>query len=602
MKYRRIISATAIIVASFLACGFFTKAFAKAPAAYTMDDLRRVIATGLSSGQRTIIVPHGIYRGAAPAGGNVCLTLNNVSNVNIIGVGVTMICTDLGRAIEFERCSDVSLTGMTVDYDPLPFTQGQIIDVSPAESWLDVKIDAGYAVRAQARIDVVDPATRFRRRDMPFMWDTTAEVRPGGIVRIHSKTTAGFARVGDLASLGGDIVGQPYKIVHTIAIDDCARITLNDVTVCSSNCMGIVAAGGNGGHQFLNCRVVPGPPPAGATEPRILSTDADGILTSSMKYGALTKGCEIRDCGDDSWSVQSSDCVVLKSDGNTVYFTSRDDMAAEPGDRLQTSLGAPILTIKSMADVSRSTAGIDPSIISKIDDPGRSDFWKLRASVSDGNIVKADLAGGAAWSAGTSFYDIDRQGNGFDFRNNNVHSSGRILIKASGTVEDNVIDSPYCISVQPEVPPGAAAGIAHLVIRGNKVINAHSADQASWMPQMGAIAVSDGRAEHLQPAGVFGLVEILNNTIIGGNGAAIGVTSADNVIIRGNVIRDVQQIKPGPTGTGLGMDNNAIVYLANCNDVTLAGNHIINAGPFISKALVCGPNVNSVTGALDSGH
>jgi hypothetical protein len=119
---------------------------------------------------------------------------------------------------------------------------------------------------------------------------------------------------------------------------------------------------------------------------------------------------------------------------------------------------------------------------------------------------------------------------------------------------------------------------------------------------MGAIAVSDGRAEHLQPAGVFGLVEILNNTIIGGNGAAIGVTSADNVIIRGNVIRDVQQIKPGPTGTGLGMDNNAIVYLANCNDVTLAGNHIINAGPFISKALVCGPNVNSVTGALDSGH
>jgi len=89
----------------------------------------------------------------------VHLRVANHSNIDIVADGVNMICTDFTRAIDFYGCSNLTLSGLTVDYDPLPYTQGDIVDVNPAEGWLDVKIHAGYPVRAQTRIDIVDRAT-----------------------------------------------------------------------------------------------------------------------------------------------------------------------------------------------------------------------------------------------------------------------------------------------------------------------------------------------------------------------------------------------------------------------------------------------------------
>ena len=117
------------------------------------------------------------------------------------------------------------------------------------------------------------------------MWQSKAEVREGGIVRLHNKAAAKFAQVDDLASLGGY---DPKGIPHTLSIDDSAHVTLDHATIHASNCMGIIASGGEGGHRFVACRVVPGPLPPGATEPRILSTCADAMYAGPMRHGVLT--------------------------------------------------------------------------------------------------------------------------------------------------------------------------------------------------------------------------------------------------------------------------------------------------------------------------
>ena len=563
---------------------------------HTMDELRKIIADGIAAGLPRILIPPGVYPGVPEPKKRVHLTISKASDLEIIADGVTMLCADLTRAITLDHCTRVMIRGLTVDYDPLPFTQGDIVTVNPAEGWLDVKIHDGYPLRAQSRIDVVDRATRFRKKNSPFMWESKAEIQSNGIVRLTNQAASHFAKVGDLASLGASL---PGVIAHSIAIEDSDSVTFEHVTVFSSNCMGIVASGGEGGHHFNYCRVVPGPPPAGATEARILSTDADAILTGKMRKGVLTENCEIRDAGDDSWSVQSSDMVVLKREGQTFFISQRESSGGlQVGDRLQTALGAPVGTVIALETMRRKNVALNPEISTKLTTSGKLGFWHLTASEENGWVTKVALSGEVAWTEGTSIYDIDRQGNGFVFRNNKIHSSGRVLIKASGLVENNDIDGLHSIMVNPEVPDGAAVGITEVVIRNNRMNDAHPSNSLQNHPA-GAISVTANETHHsFLPAGGLGHILIEGNMVQKGNGAAMVITSARNVEIRNNTIDQPQQVAPDGNGSSCGVDNHAVIWLAQCDSVVLQGNQILNPGPYISQPLVLGPGIKQVASDL----
>ena len=563
----------------------------------SMVELRQLIGDAIAAKAARVVIPPGEYRGAPEKGGRIHLAIKGVSDLEIAADGVTMMCTQPTRAIDIRDCTNLTLRGITVDYDPLPFTQGEVITVNPAENWLDVKIHAGYPVEPFTRIDIVDRQTRYRKQGKPYMWGATAALRPGGVVRVMNRAAAGFAQVGDLISLGGY---GANVIPHAVVVDDSSRVTLRNVTVHASNCMGIIASGGEGGHSFLGCRVVPGPLPPGATEARILSVCADAMLTGTMRKGVLTEGCEIRDAGDDSWSVQSSDYVILKRDGRTLWLAARDAIALKNGDRLAAALGGPAATMQDRAVLRTKDVTISAEIQEKLSSAGRWGYWRLANAFPNGSVCKVVLDADVPWKEGDSVYDIDRQGNGFVFRNNNVRSSGRILIKASGLVESNRIEGPFAISVSPEVPHPAAAGIAEISIRNNTVIDAHLFNPFWDSPQAGAISVTceDDVQKQFRPAGVFGKIVIENNTIEGGNGAGIVVTSASEVAIRGNRLVKVLHGPPNNTGGKYQIDNHAAVWLAQCGRVVLSGNELVNPGAEMSQPLVRGAGVNEVEGEL----
>ena len=203
---------------------------------HTMDEFRRLVTEGIKAGANRIVIPPGVYRGGPEKNKKVICQVSDLSDKEIIADGVTMLCTDAScRALAFSKCRNVTLQGLTLDYDPLPFTQGDITAVNPGEDWLEIKIHAGYPVVPAPRIDIVDRATRFRKKDKPFMWDARSEVREGGIVRVHSKSAAGFAAVGDLASLGGVDPALGRVVAHTLTLEHCEAMTLKNVTVYSSN-------------------------------------------------------------------------------------------------------------------------------------------------------------------------------------------------------------------------------------------------------------------------------------------------------------------------------------------------------------------------------
>ena len=292
---------------------------------YDLGVLQNPIAQAVLSGKEKVVLRPGVYRGRVD--GNVFITIKDANSLEVDAGGVTMICEKLTRAIEIHNCQNIQIRGLTVDYDPLPFTQGTIVEVDPAGKWVDVKIRDGYPLEAYSRIDIVDAKTRHRKHGMPFLWGTKAELRDNGIVRVTREN--GFERCaarGDLASLStGPEAGG---ISHGVEIRDSEKVSLKDFTLHAAPGYGIINGGGHGDHHYDNVRVVQGPKPKGATEDRLLSSSWDAIQFNNLRKGPTMENCLVTAAGDDSWSLSSRDYLVLAAKGKDVWLVSRVPVTA----------------------------------------------------------------------------------------------------------------------------------------------------------------------------------------------------------------------------------------------------------------------------------
>ena len=105
-------------------------------------NLQAFIDNAVRSGARRIVVPPGKYR-VTPKN-QQHLLLNRIQDVEILADGVEMICTQTTRAITIADCRNLSLRGLTIDYDPLPFTQGRITAFSADKKSHDIELFQGY--------------------------------------------------------------------------------------------------------------------------------------------------------------------------------------------------------------------------------------------------------------------------------------------------------------------------------------------------------------------------------------------------------------------------------------------------------------------------
>ena len=513
------------------------------PVLHAAEDFRPIVAEAIKRGDKRIVIPPGEYRIDPTGGGGELWMLKGVKDVEIIADGVTMIGTKLMRAVSLQECSGVTLQGLTVDYDPLPFTQGTIVAGSEDGNSIDVKLHAGYPRKPYARIDVIDAKTRFRKKGMPFLWGTKGEMIGEDVVRIHREGIAKFAVPGDLASLS---TGQEGGSPHGISIDECERIVFRNVTVFSAPGMGILEADGEGGSTFTSCRIVPGPKPAGATEARLLSSSWDAFQSKTIRKGPIVEKCEIRDAGDDSWSVQSSDFVVLKNEGGTMVLASRDEYTrgVREGDRLRTGLEGAEFRIASRKVMSRAEAGLSPEVMEKLTKAKTWDAWKVGPKCI---VVTLDRESGL--KPGDSVYSPDRMGAGFIFRNNIVHSPGRILLKGGGLMEGNTLETPHALIVCPELPGTAAAGIEDLVIRKNTIRDSGWFCAAPWSSQAGVISLTATLSDQgLRTAPAFKNVVIEDNIVEAGMGPHLVVSSTKGLTVRNN--RFVSPLKEKGPDTG----------------------------------------------------
>ena len=558
--------------------------------AETPADFRPLVSAAIQRGETKFEIPRGIYRLAPEAGQKVVWTLQNLHDTEIIADGVTLISTKLTSAVHLDHCDRVSIRGLTVDYDPPPFTQGVVSAVADDLGWIDVKLHAGYPRRPYSRIDIVDRATRFRKKGMPFLWGTKAEMQGPDVVRVFLNDIGRAAAVGDLASLN---TGPEHDgIPHAVLLERCTAVTLRGVTVHSAPGMGIIESDGDGKTEYLECRVVPGPRPDGATEERLLSTSWDAMQTKAVRTGPRVERCEIVSAGDDSWSVQSADFMVLKKSGPVLVLASRDEytIGVDSGDRLKARIGGPEATVQKRRGLSREEAQLDEEVTAKLKyAPGWSE-WKVSP-----RCIEVTLDSDLPVQVGDSLYSPDRMGNGFAFIDNRIHSSGRVLIKAAGRIEGNLLDTPHALTVCPEIPGNAAAGIDGLLIRRNRIIHAGWFCPAPWSAAAGALSITaSGKPPSLRPAGVFANILIEENTFEECSGPNIVASSVHGLTIRGNRFIRAQHDKPPETGASYQIAKSAIVWIAESDEVDLQNDSVIDPGPFAGKQMIIGHGVKTV--------
>lgn len=554
------------------------------------EDFRATFAEAAKRGDKKIIIPPGTYRLAPEGNGKVVWTIQNLQDTEIVAEGVTLISTKLTRAVALDRCSRVTLRGLTVDYDPLPFTQGAVTGVSPDLDWIEVTLHAGYPRQPYSRIDVIDPATRYRQKGMPFLWGTKAEMQGENVVRVSLKGIGKAAKVGNLASLstGPGRDGIP----HAMSIERCEGINLTKVTINSAPGMGILEGDGGGRSFYRECRVVPGPKPEGANEERLLSTSWDAIQTKTVRKGPWIEKCEIRDAGDDSWSVQSADFMVLKVSGPTLVIGSRDEftIGVDVGDRLCAGLDKDLSTVRTRKNVSREEAQLDTSILAKLTDAKSWSEWHVSP-----RCIEVTLDKELSVQPGDSVFSPDRMGNGFAFINNRIHSPGRILIKAAGLIQGNILDTPHALTVCPELPAAAAFGIDGLTISQNTIRRAGWFCQAPWSASAGALSMTIGaKPPKLRPAGMFMNVLIENNTFEECSGPNLVISSARDVTVRGNrFIRPLQDTPP-ETGASYQIAKDSIIWINESEDVRLEKNEITDPGSHVREAIHIGSETKNV--------
>ena len=504
-----------------------------------ISTISTLIKDAVAAKAKEVVIPSGIYRGNSNF-----IVIENVSDLKIIADNVTMICEKTIRAFELKNCKNITISGLTIDYDPLPFTQGDIIAVGT--NYIDVKIHKGYAVQPYSRIDVIDRQTRYRKRGSLFVWGSTAQVIGTDVVRVTQTNLPTVAKVGDMASMSM----VPEGAVHTFVVTDCkGGIVLNNLTINTGPGFGIFEVKGEGGTILDGCKIVRGSKPVGATEERLLTTIWDAIQHKLTHRGPIVKNCVIQDAGDDSWSVTwDGDYQIASVTGNKITAIVKNSstdasLVLQVGDTLRTSLSSDAVKITNIAN----------------------------------GVLTLDKT--CPWSVNTRFYSPDRRCEHFIFSNNYIHSSGRVLVKSGhGVIENNFLDNSGKIVVNTEMDSGAAVGIDSLAIQNNYIVGIGHFMPASWSSQAGAISITDGSSNLINPVGSYSNLVIESNKFKDVSGVNIVVTSSSNINIKENKFYQTGISTPNNTGESYGIDQNTVVYTKNCDKLTMDYNIVYQLG------------------------
>ena len=569
------------------------------------EELLPTIMRAYHSGRGRFVIPPGVYKLPEPRGG-FYLSFDNMRNFRIVGRGVTLLRTDPTKGgIQFTHCRDVTLDGITLRCDPIPFTQGRIIALSAKTHFLyihtmDIRINRGY------QTDLTNPA-RFGAGSFGMVFSPeTCQIKPGArdifpgkitkigrrTFRIITTSSFAFIRVGDLIEFRGNGGADVANI-------DCRRMDIEHVTVMGGTGF-CYYEGGGGGNRYRDDSIVYPPRPPGATVPPLRASNADGLHSNFTRLGPIVEGCHFEGMGDDGIAIHGWYAMLRRVTGRrwVVLFPFGKTSFFRVGDRLKLYDPAGAFLGKTRVVKIQPLVKYQPQRPTAL--PGEKGAFGGPIL----NFYAVTVRHGIANSGFEDrISDTNANGSGFIVRHCVIQQNrarGMIIKADNGVIADNTIDGSSMggIEVTPEFWWDESGCSSHLLIEGNTIEHVgYATADVPGLNEAGALSIfatTDARAVSFGHNGIA----VIGNRFVDNNGINILVADAKNLLLVDNTFINPMRI-PDNRGADFHFGTSSLMWLQQCKNVLLAGNRVTAPGPAMKKLVGVGPDVNNVMGIKD---
>lgn len=496
-------------------------------------DVQGFLDQEIAAGRKRIVVPPGRYR-VTPRN-REHLSLRGLNDLQIVADGVEMICTETTRALTITRCTNLTLRGLVIDYDPLPFTQGQIIGLSADKKVHEIELFAGYPPAGSARnfkYEIFRPDTRTLRCEDRY----PSQVEAVGSRRLRVHVSGGRAsdpeQVGDLIVIGAE--AAPHgSAAHAVECNQNTNVRLEDIVLFASNCFGFLENNCDGSTYF-RCRIdrrSPASDPVRPADPRLRSLNADAFHSKHAIKGPAYLGCAARFMGDDCVNICGDYHLITGSQDTELRVLAKHDLTIQTGDSVElvTYEGRRLPDARAISIRPAGTiCGEERAFLlqQRMNESLRTAQGALQRAFTITLDRAVDIPmGGVICSA-------RRIGNGFVVRDCNFgyNRSRGILIKAShGEVTGNRIEGCQmsAILVAPEYWWLEAGSSSDLKIGGNTITACRGIPIC--------IEATAGNGD-IAPAGAHTNIAIIDNTVTNCAAPGILVCSTRGVRIENNTL------------------------------------------------------------------
>lgn len=309
---------------------------------YSEVDVQKLILDAYNSGKKSVTIPKGAYR-MSMDGAQGHVVLKDLKDFTINAEGVTFLYQSVNApGVVFENCENVTLKGLTADYEDVGFYQGKVLSVAEdkrsAEIWVDPAYPHHLLDQGEFYVDEVG-ANYYEADGTPIPNLTAGGLRT--LEKIGQYRYRFFFPNESYADLipAGALVGGRAKVGNNISITDCGALHFENVTV-HTGLTGIGENHTNGGSTYKGLKIIPGPAPEGASHDRLFSVNGTGYFARSVRKGAVMENISIRHTNDDGINVHSVyGRVAGQEDPKTVIvaMSSKDDFLLMPGDTMRFS-------------------------------------------------------------------------------------------------------------------------------------------------------------------------------------------------------------------------------------------------------------------------
>ncbi|CAF1074126.1 unnamed protein product [Rotaria sordida] len=311
--------------------------------------VQSAINNAIANGPNNIVVfQSGTYNFTSP------ISIYNAVNLTVMGQGMqqTLLVGNSPVAmLKPLNCRGVTITSLTIDFDPLPFTAGYVVNVST--SYLDVQVvpphraDIDRQVRAILRYNPVmmRPASGSNTYEIyqtPPSNVYTSLVS-NGILRIPLASPTKFV-------IGDPIVARYYSIKNAIDAQDITDFNIQSITIYTAWAVGIMTLRIKG-MNIIDYHVIP-------RTGRWMSTSVDCMhIGDSRDYiNIVNSKCEAQ--GDDGLNVHAFYFTVTEIINSTALvikeFNFPDVLNVGVGTRLEFSRSQQQFTVYTTAIVAFS--------------------------------------------------------------------------------------------------------------------------------------------------------------------------------------------------------------------------------------------------------